>query len=653
MKYYFALLSFILSFMNAKPLLAADIFDFFEAEAEVFNVVTASRVPLSSQQTPATVYVITGKEMETIGVQTLWDALRTIPGVDVMTTRTFYGEVSIRGLNKALNNRILVQIDGRTVLNGLFDAVYWEGLSVTMAEIDRIEVVLGPASALYGANAVNGVINIITKTPDQINGGQVRYRFGEYQTHLGDAVFGKRSGNISFKTSVGVRTTHQFENPDLEASEVKKISGWLGYDNGLGLRLSVSGGHADHTTQFATGGSGPPLLDGHTSFLRIDAERKSTRLRAFWNRGRPRVRDFSPTEIAFNPDIYDVQIEHAFKSKDFLNWVVGASFRRSVMVSNIFVRPRVTQNDWAGFGEGVWLFHDKWSVVASGRMDHNPNTGWAFSPKGSLIFLPNPNHVFRFSIGTSFRNPTLTEANVNIIQNIAIPFPIDVSLQAVGNPQTDPEELYLYELAYTGTFNKLHFKTTGFHYHLKHMISTPEFVLVEEALPEEIIMRATFGNYTGETQAWGGELSTEFLFTPQTKGFFNYAYQHISGTLDAVMPIEGGPRHKVNIGIETNLNGWLLATWSHWVDETTFYAVNITNIIADPNADVVQIPAYWLLNGRISYSISKTGLSLGLEGFNLLDHQHYQIPGGGGAEILDANGELLRRRVNATITYRF
>jgi len=638
---------------ECKSIQAADIFDFFETEASVSSVVTASRIPLSVQQTPATVYVITGEEIETMGAQTLWDALRTVPGVDVMTTRTFYGEVSIRGLNKYLNNRILVQVDGRTVLNGLFDTVYWEGIPVTLSEIDRMEIVLGPASALYGANAVNGVINIITKTPDQLKGGQISYRVGEYHTHLASGVLGNRHKNLTYKMGVGLRQTNQFEKTDAKASDVRKISGSLGYDHDSGLKLRVSGGIADHTTQFAVGGSGPPVIGGHTSFLRVDAQGKKTNLRAFWNRGRPKFSNFSPTEVTLNPDMYDVQLEHRFKSTGGLRWVVGASYRRSVMESDIYVQSHIVQNDWAGFGEGVWLVNDKWSVVASGRVDRNPNTGWVFSPKSSLIFLPNQQHVFRLSASTSFRNPTLTESYIDIIQKIDIPFPIDVRLRAIGNAQTDPEKLHMYELAYTAIFEKMNFKATGFHYHLNNMISTPDFRLIQEALPQEILLQATFGNLKGGTDAWGGELGAELLFFQSAKGFVNYAYQHITGTLDAVMPIEGGPRHKINVGIQLKQHGWSFVTWAHWVDHTHYYTVDINKLIDSLNVDTFTVSAFWLFNGRLSYAIPKTGFSVGIEGFNLLNHKHHQLPGGGGESVLDANGETLYRRMNVTASYQF
>ena len=141
---------------------STEVFEFFGAEAKV---VSASLEPQAIQRAPATVYVLSQDDIRASGAETLWDALRSVPGVDVMATRAHYGEVSVRGMNKPFSNRTLVLLDGKSVLNGYFDFVNWESIPVSIDEIDRIEVVEGPASALYGANAINGVINIITKRP--------------------------------------------------------------------------------------------------------------------------------------------------------------------------------------------------------------------------------------------------------------------------------------------------------------------------------------------------------------------------------------------------------------------------------------------------------------------------------------------------------
>jgi len=133
-----------------------------------------------------------------------------LPGLDVMHSETFQGEVSIRGLNKSLNNRMLVLLDGKPVLNGYYDKVAWESIPIGVEEIDRIEVVEGPVSALYGANAVNGVINIISRTPGQLAGGVVRLTAGQRDTYLGNALYGMRRGNLDGKISLGRRTTNLY-----------------------------------------------------------------------------------------------------------------------------------------------------------------------------------------------------------------------------------------------------------------------------------------------------------------------------------------------------------------------------------------------------------------------------------------------------------
>lgn len=129
-----------------------DLFEFFREEA---RVITASRRPQPLYRAPATVYVVSGEELRASGAQTLWDGLRRVPGMDVINIRSLAGAISIRGLDRPLNNRILVLVDGRNALEGYYDNVNLETLPVLLEEIDRIEVVEGPISALYGANAIS------------------------------------------------------------------------------------------------------------------------------------------------------------------------------------------------------------------------------------------------------------------------------------------------------------------------------------------------------------------------------------------------------------------------------------------------------------------------------------------------------------------
>src|SRR5882724_4779476 len=277
-----------------------DAFQFFQEEAKV---VTASRIPESRQKAAATTYVVTREDIQASGAQNIWDLLRSVPGVDVMQTRTDQAEVSIRGLNQPLNNRTLILLDGKTVLNGFFDFVTWESIPVTLDQIDRIEVVEGPASAVYGANAVNGVINIITKTPEQLQGGQLRYTTGERNDHLGSFVYGHQEEHLGYRLGGGWHSLNQYQDAGQFASEAGKFNSLLNYRFSPDSELSASGGVTNLNTQTTTGGAGTAFDKGISSFARLDYRHTDTNIRTFWNHGRTTFEDFPSLT---NPDLdYD------------------------------------------------------------------------------------------------------------------------------------------------------------------------------------------------------------------------------------------------------------------------------------------------------------------------------------------------------------
>ena len=135
-----------------------------------------------------------------------------MPGVDVIQTRTDQGEVNIRGLDQPFTNRTLVLLDGKTVANNFFDTVTWEAIPVTMQEIDRIEVVEGPASAVYGGNAVNGVINIITRDAGSLDGKSISVTRGAKGINDIATHFGKRDGNYDYRMTVAYTADNGYDN---------------------------------------------------------------------------------------------------------------------------------------------------------------------------------------------------------------------------------------------------------------------------------------------------------------------------------------------------------------------------------------------------------------------------------------------------------
>ena len=631
----------------------ADIFDFFEAEAEAIRLVTASRLPQSARWAPATIYVVTAEDIQASGAKTFWDALRGVPGVDVMATRTFYGEVSIRGLNRALGNRTLVLLDGRTVLNGPFDATFWEGIPAGLEEVDRIEVVEGPASALYGANAVNGVVNIITKAGGGASeGGRAAYTFGERRTHLGSVVYGGRRGRLGYQAGGGWRRTNRFEDGGEDASEVGKVHGFVGYDLSENARLRASGGLVGYDTQFSLGRGSSDWIKGTNGFLRADFERGNTRLRAFWNRGRPAGGTFQSLTDAFaKSDLYDVNLEHSLSLPHNNQMVAGASYRRNTMRSNVYAPDRIDQNLWAVFFEHAWRPGERVSLVSSARLDRHPLTGWVFSPRSSLVFSPSVHQTFRVSAGSSFRSPTLTESNVSLTQTLSFPgaFPLEVHVDALGNQDLEPERMQMVEAAHSARFGPVKTTAAGYHYRLRHTITMGEPWLVTAALPT-IRVGTSYINLDGDVRAWGGEMGADVSVNQWVTASANYAYQRLEGKMDVQVSANGGPRHKLNGGIRVRSGRVTVALQAHWVGETFWDQIDMMGQISR-----VKVDGYGLLNGRIGYAFSGRleGLDVSLEAFNLVDHKHFEILADSGEGALGQGGEIIRRRATATVSYSF
>jgi iron complex outermembrane receptor protein len=169
-------------------------FDLSIEELGQLQVTTASRRPESLDVTPAAVYVITAEDIRRSGVTTIPDALRLAPNVEVARNNSHQWTISIRGFSSDLSNKLLVLIDGRSVYSPLYAGVFWDVQDILLADVERIEVVAGPGGAVWGANAVNGVINIITHTAQDRQGLYAEAGGGNYEEAFGALRYGWKSG---------------------------------------------------------------------------------------------------------------------------------------------------------------------------------------------------------------------------------------------------------------------------------------------------------------------------------------------------------------------------------------------------------------------------------------------------------------------------
>jgi iron complex outermembrane receptor protein len=633
----------------------SDPLKFFEEEAKV---ISASLRPKDPGHAPATVRVVTCDEIKASGARTIGDALRAVAGVDVMTTRTGQQEIGIRGLDKPINNRTLILLDGKTVLNGLFENIAWENIPVTMAEIDRIEVVEGPASALYGANAISGVINVITKTPEQLKGGLVYYGGGSVNTHDGAAMYGGRAGKHDYKLALGESYGNRFENSGLMSSRAQKAHGLWGYDFSDDRRLELSAGVSKLRTQDTAGGTGTFFEDGAVGFARADYRLSATKVRLFWNSGRTTLQDFAAFQ---NPqlhyDTYDANIQHSLSLPFENNLVVGAGYRRNTASTALLPGARVSQDLWSLFFEDEWLPAEKWTVVASGRVDRHPLTPLSFSPHGSVIYDVASGQTLRFSAGTAFRNPTLLENYLQTSQDLPNPGsagltnpPITTLHSATsGNRDLDPERMFQMELSHSGQFGPVKTGASAWYYRLRNTIQGTN-ATVASVGPTTANLQSSFFN-GGGTRGMGFELTADARLRPWLDAFANYSYQDLKDDVPSVQTLaRSSPRHKVNGGVRAKRSGWNGSLWADWVD-ATYWNAN------QPGSPIVytKVADYALLNGRVGYAFTGrwSGLELALTAFNMTDRAHYETLPAASPTMPGQYGEIVRSRWMGTAEYRF
>lgn len=242
----------------AEPLqLAIDIKGTSLAELMTLKITSLSRKTEALNRAPAAVYVLTQDEIRRMGVTHIAEALRYVPGVEVVRQEANKWAISIRGFNSRTANKLLVMIDGRSIYSPFFSGVLWEEKDVVLEDVERIEVIRGPGGTTWGANAVNGVINIITKDSRDTQGGQVKVGAGLEERSLGQARYGWRLDELTTARVYG-KFTERDDSGSGPASRAFRDDGARMRQSGFRLdRHSPEQGHLTLQGDLYQGDLGP------------------------------------------------------------------------------------------------------------------------------------------------------------------------------------------------------------------------------------------------------------------------------------------------------------------------------------------------------------------------------------------------------------
>ena len=433
------------------------------------EIESASKHRQSIFWSPSAITVFTKEQIRSSGANSLYDLLRRVPGFDVYEAKPSYPIVGARALTDDSNNLVLVLIDGREALIELVGFALWAALDVDLVEIERVEVIRGPGSTLYGANAFTAVVNITTVRERAsglgdlvISGGGTGQRrlFGRFH-HTWDLA----GGVLSFSAGWGTEATN---SPSDRMDPVKDMRlrshGYLRYRQGRRLDVSLHGGvvEGDGTLFMHVGDMRSSNVLNHfvmakAEFGFSDAVRLKTQV--YHNRTRA---DFSyrvplqsyGTWVADVPDFYmdtntvDGQAQLDFRIIRDLLLISGANLRFSTLTSDNVIPQEISELRGAVFTNAQWHLFEDLQLTAGIRFDFNTETDEALSPRAVAVYRPFESHAFRLGYGLAFRKPAFIESQAHFrVSNYNPAFPeiVEKLEQEFGNEDLVNEKVHSFE----------------------------------------------------------------------------------------------------------------------------------------------------------------------------------------------------------------
>jgi len=571
------------------------------------TVVTPSRTTQTIDQAPATVTVITSKEIEASGALSIFELLRFVPGLDVMTISASQVEINARGLNEVPSNKMLVMIDGRSVYYDYYGGIVWENLPVAIEQIDRIEIMRSPGSALYGANAFSGVINIITKRPGQITNRHIKYCVGENSTINSNFLLGGIKGHTGIRVAGGYKMTDSFNNPDDKSEEVVigNISLEHLFQNNTRLLVDagLSSGYVHKIFINRLNKS-----KAFNTYTKLNLERDDLLIQAFWNHGDQEEATFYLPVKGENivSNTYDLEIQNTFNLSMNNSLIYGANYRLNTIKSSILDRKH-TQNLFAIFLQDEYRPIPEITLLAGTRVDWHPLVGTNSSPRASIIYSPRKHHTFRLSASKAYRNPSFL--------NSYLYYETPELIRLKGSKELSSENIYSYEISYLFLPDKTYrFEINAFYLRYKDHI-----VFMEP----DVIDRYPYISFNNKGNARVSGFETSFELVPLNfiKLSMNYSFKNTKNRY-TILAKQYSPKHKVNfktfLSLPFNLTASIYASYigkSQWEipKRLGFY-------------DLQKAKQHFRLDSKISYKSKKYDFELFIAAYNLLDKNSIEYP---------------------------
>jgi len=582
--------------------------ELFFAEEDV--VVSAARHEQEIGMSPSAIWVITREDIEASGATTIPDLLRQVPGMDVTVTAPFMPTISARLGWGNENNQFLVLIDGREINMELLGMSLFELEPVALAEIERIEIIRGPGSALYGANALAGVVNITTRTIGERTSCQIRLDAGEVGRTVAWARAATRLGDWGFSLSGGVNEMGTFADPRLLAQRMWRLRAVAEHRWPGSRRLLIDGGITSGEGIVAAAvGSFEGSLGLRT--LRVAYQSEDLRANLYWSQvpasaNMDAALVFSGVRLAefvpFDVDTHSVNGEIDWTLPELwepLLVIVGAGARLAYLSSDQMLDGEtftdITGKSYHEPGvehvevrSGAFVHGELvpvgWVTITGGlRFDYSTETGVFLSPRLSAVFKPAEGQYLRLGVARAFRKPAYIETRAHLMVEFPFDSPItgagqdnfqEFMTRVVGNSALENEELLSAEVGYLGRFldGRL---SLGLDLYFNHNLK--EVVFRSNIIPDQTtglpdLQESNFMHFNRDdpVNIFGSELSVRFNPTEHIALLASWTYRGVF-LHDTGKFLDDSPKHLITLGGRFNsawglIGSLYLFTRSEFVD---------------------------------------------------------------------------------------
>ncbi|MFH1459706.1 MAG: TonB-dependent receptor [Candidatus Omnitrophota bacterium] len=605
-------------------------------------ITTASKREQSILDSPSAISILTADDIKNSGAIQLTEALNLLPGVHFgysIGHEMLTG--GIRGFDKLPTNKIVLLIDGALIDFPAYGIPSFGMMPVDLNEIERVEVLRGAGSSLYGANAMFGVINIITKNPKDIDKDQVSITAGEQGTLMASYLNAGtiKENSLYYRLSLSWKQMDGYDDVAFATDPLMKyghISSKVDYyidDNNM---LSFWGAYIDNSKYYITLTSIGPLDvrqgDSFSGTVTYEIQDPSVTVRYtrnstdFWDSGSTAgnrtyyLRMFSNT--------IDVQNTLEPGDSDVLTW--GLSYRNVACYGDIIGGKR--QHDLMGyFLDNTYGFNDEWALNTGARVDSHPNTDDNLSHRLSLLYTPYVEHGFRATWATSFRNPDFIESYYYSTLGPVV---------FKGYETNKVEKAEMLELGYRGLyFDKLEVNSNLFYINVEDLV---DFVRTS-------VLTFDFINLN-EIDQYGTELEVKYPFTDWLTWSANYTYYDLAtADVNAAKFIDQTPQYMVKTALLAKLNnGWYGNLMVQSYDETRYHNTYTFN---DTTRGIVtrfggDSDTYVVVNLRVGreFELWENETELTINVLNLLDQDFDDYP---------ISTSSIGRRITGNFIYRF